>query len=140
MVINIGDLIVFKVEDKDFLGQYNEYEGLVVRIFKDINSEEDDFLFEVKNPYFEYIVENMYVKQTDVLGKKRIIVQNKDFVCFKNKDGLILEGKIVNTIKSYDNNDNIVEFKCNILDENNNSYIIDESDIIREDIESLEII
>lgn len=140
MVINIGDIIVFKVEDKDFLGQYNEYEGLVVRIFKDINSEEDDFLFEVKNPYFEYIVENMYVKQADIIGKKRVIVQNKDLVSFKNKDGLILKGIIVNTIKSYDDNNEVVEFKCNMLDENNNLYIIDESDIIRTDFESLEII
>lgn len=143
--ISIGDILIFKQEDSIVLGKTNVCEGKVLNILKVIKSEKNqvknNLVFEVKNPYFEdYFNQNSYIKESQIIGKKRTIIVNKDIVNFKHpQNNTILSGIISSIIKTYNNDNTLDKINYIIKSEDNSIYTIDSSHFITEDYEILEI-
>lgn len=143
--ISIGDILIFKQEDSIILGKTNICEGKVVNILKVVESDNDkeinNIVFEVKNPYFEdYIIQNTYVKYSQIISKKRTIHINKDIIDFRHpSNNTVLSGVIASVIKSYTNDNKIDKINYIIKCNDDSVYTIDSSSFVTEDYEILEI-
>lgn len=142
--ISVRDILIYEEYCPDREATLT-YEGEIVSILKTIkhidSTKEDTILIEVRYPSRYCNSRIKYIKPSQVIGKKRYIQTKEDTITFKvpEKD-VILEGIITNVIKCYDDNNELHTVNYAVKCSDSSTYYINETNIIKEESEIIEII
>lgn len=142
--VSVGDILIFEEYCPDNQITFTR-EGEIIsilKIIKHIDSEkENTLLLEVKYPSSCCNYRIKYIEPSQVTGKKRYIQMDKDTITFKIPEkNIISTGIITNVVKCYDNNNEIYAVNYIVKCPDNSSYHINETNIIKEDSEIIELI